>query len=175
MSIAQSLLPEFDQEMANTRKTLERVPEDKYSFTPHPKSMTMQALASHLTDIPGWAQPTLLQDSLDLSPPGAPKWEPALYTSRAQMLEKFDSNVAGAREAIEKTADADFMKPWSLLMGGNVMFTMTRMAVIRGMIMNHAIHHRAQLAVYLRLNDVPVPALYGPSADEGRMGAGASA
>jgi uncharacterized damage-inducible protein DinB len=175
MSIAQSLLPEFDREMANTRTTLERVPEDKYSFKPHPKSMTMQALASHLTDIPGWAQPTLLQDSLDLSPPGAPKWEPVLYTSRAQMLEKFDKNVTAAREAIEKTTDADFMKPWSLLMGGNVMFTMIRLAVIRGMIMNHAIHHRAQLAVYLRMNDVPVPALYGPSADEGQMGAGASA
>ncbi|MBL8229390.1 MAG: DinB family protein [Bryobacterales bacterium] len=175
MSIAQSLLPEFDMEMANTRKTLERVPEDKLSYTPHAKSMTMQALASHLVDIPGWAVPTLLQDSLDLAPPGAPKWEPTLYGSRTQMLETFDKNVAAAREALSKTTDQDFMRNWSLLMGGNVMFAMPKIAVMRSMIMNHAIHHRAQLAVYLRMNDVPVPALYGPSADEGQMGAGASA
>lgn len=170
MNIAKALLPEFDQEMASTRKTLERVPDDKLDYTPHPRSMTMQALASHLTDLPGWTVPTLLQDSLDLAPEGAPKWEPSRYTSSARMVELFDQKVAAARAAIEKATDEEFLKPWSLLLTGKVMFTMPKVAVIRGMVMNHSIHHRAQLAVYLRLNDIPVPALYGPSADEGQMG-----
>lgn len=170
MSIAESLIGEFDNEMATTRRVLERIPEDKFGWKPHEKSMTLQKLASHLTDVPGWAIPTLTMESLDLAPEGAPPFAPSLYATREEVMEKFDKNVAGARAALVTTSDESFLKPWSLLMTGKVIFTMPRIAVMRGMIMNHAVHHRAQLALYLRLNDVPVPAMYGPSADEGSFG-----
>lgn len=170
MSIADSLIGEFDHEMATTRKVLERAPEAKFAWKPHEKSMTMQHLASHLADVPGWAKETLTLDSLDLAPEGAPPFQPSLYATKEELLAKFDRCVEAARTAIVASTDADFMKPWSLLMTGKVIFTMPRIAVYRSMIMNHSIHHRAQLAVYLRLNDVPVPSMYGPSADEGKMG-----
>jgi uncharacterized damage-inducible protein DinB len=165
MSIAQSLLPEFDQEMANTRKCLERVPEDKLSYKPDPKSMTMGRLAGHVAEMPGWAVMTMDGDSLDISPAGQ-SYTPVEITSRAQLLAEFDKNIAAARAAIAGGSDAQMMQPWSLKAGGNVLFTMPRIAVLRSMVMNHVIHHRAQLTVYFRLNGVPVPGMYGPSADE---------
>jgi uncharacterized damage-inducible protein DinB len=167
MPIAASLLPEFDNEMANTRKSLERVPFDKASWRPHPKSPTLIWLAGHVANIPSWTTITLNQDSLDVNPPGAepPRANPP--KSREELLEIFDKNLAAARETLQKTSDAEFMKPWSLLNGGKTVMTMPKVAVLRGFMMNHMIHHRAQLGVYLRMNDVPVPALYGPSADEG--------
>jgi uncharacterized damage-inducible protein DinB len=167
MPIAASLLPEFDNEMANTRKSLERVPFDKANWRPHPKSPTLIWLAGHVANIPSWTTITLNQDSLDVNPPGAeaPRANPP--KSREELLETFDKNRAAARERLEKTSDAEFMKPWSLLNGGKTVMTMPKVAVLRGFVMNHLIHHRAQLGVYLRMNDVPVPALYGPSADEG--------
>jgi uncharacterized damage-inducible protein DinB len=167
--ISAALLPEFDHEMATTRRTLERVPEDKFDWAPHPKSMKLGQLASHLADMPSWGAVGLKQDSLDLAPPGAPPYQPFQAASRAQVLERFDKNVAAARTAIADTGDPEYMKPWSLLRGGQTLLTMPKVGVIRSFVMNHIIHHRGQLSVYLRLNNVPVPSIYGPSADEGGM------
>ncbi len=167
MSIAQSMLPEFEHEMANTRKALERVPEDKLEWKPDPKSMSLGKLASHVAEMVGWGAMTLQTDSLDLSP----DMKPFVASSRKELLEQFDKNVVDTRAALEKTSDADMMKTWSLTMGGSPFLSMPKVAVFRSMIMNHIIHHRAQLTVYYRLNGVPVPALYGPSADENSMAA----
>lgn len=169
MGLSERLLPEFDHEMENTRKTLERVPEDKFAWKPHEKSFAMGKLATHLATIPSWTVETMSRDSLDLSPEGAriPQNEPAKSTR--ELLETFDKHVAAARAAIAGASDDQFFKPWTLRNHGKTIFTLPRIAVLRGYIMNHSIHHRAQLGVYLRLNDVPVPAIYGPSADEGSM------
>jgi uncharacterized damage-inducible protein DinB len=167
--ISGALLPEFDHEMANTRKSLERVPDDKMEFKPHPKSMTMNALASHLATINDWVTSTIENDTFDFAPPGKPAYKlPALKT-RAELLAAFDKYSASARKQIAGASDEHLMKNWSLLAGGHTLFTMPRVAVLRSFIMNHTIHHRAQLGVYLRLNDIPVPSIYGPSADEGNM------
>lgn len=167
MAICDALLPEFDQEMANTRKTLERVPDDKLGWKPHEKSGTMGWLAAHVANIPEWATLTIKQDSLDLQPKGiAPQPRPTPQ-SRKELLDNFDKNVAGARAAIAGASDEHMFKPWTLLKNGQTLITMPRVACLRGFVMNHLIHHRAQLGVYLRLNNIPVPALYGPSADEG--------
>ena len=169
MSISASLLPELDMEMANTRKTLERIPEDKFEFQPHQKSMTMIRLATHVAGMVGWGRDTVTSDSFDVAPVGGQPYKEEPAESVTALLEKFDKNLAGFREALASASDADLMANWSLLMGGKAIFTMPRIACLRGMIFNHLIHHRAQLCVYLRMNDVPVPALYGPSADEGGM------
>jgi uncharacterized damage-inducible protein DinB len=166
MPIADALLPEFDQEMSNTRKVLDRCPEDKFGWKPHPKSFPMGSLATHLANMVGWMTEVIAKDSLDIAPPGAPPYKEDPAASRKELLEKFDRNVAASRAALAGAADDRLMQPWSLLAGGHPIFTLPRIAVIRGMVMNHSIHHRAQLGVYLRLNDVPVPAIYGPSADE---------
>lgn len=166
MTISQTLLPEFDQEMANTRKTLERIPEDKLAWKPHEKSMTLGRLAGHIAEIPGYATVTIQTDSLD---PGAAGFKPVVASSRQQVLEVFDRNVKEGRAAIAGVGNEELMKPWSLVFNGKTMFTMPRAAVLRGMMLNHLIHHRAQLGVYLRLNDIAVPSIYGPSADEGSM------
>lgn len=169
MSIAQSLLPELDMEMAGTRKTLERIPADKFDFRPHPKSFAMISLATHITNMLGWGRDTLKSDSFDVAPVGGEPYKEDPAASVADLLKKFDKNLAEFREALAGASDADFMANWSLLSGGQTIFTMPRIACIRGMILNHLIHHRAQLTVYLRMCDVPVPALYGPSADESGM------
>ncbi len=168
MPINQALLGEFDHEMANTRKTLERVPEDKFDWKPHAKSGSMIWLAGHVANIPGWAKETVERDELDIMPGGAPPTPPPAPKSRKELLELFDKNAAAGRAALAAANDdAHWMKPWTLLSSGKTVLTMPRVAVMRGFVMNHLIHHRAQLGVYLRLNDVPVPAIYGPSADEG--------
>jgi len=161
MSIAQSLLPEFDQEMANTRKMLERVPDDKYSYKPDPKSMTMGRLATHVAEMPSWGVFTMQMDSLDLKG-DFPRFTP---TNGRELLAGFDKNIAEARAAIAGASDADFMKPWSLKMGEQVLMTAPRGETARQHL-NHLIHHRGQLTVYLRLVDVPLPQVYGPTADE---------
>ena len=148
--------------MAVTRKVLERVPEDKFEWTPHPKSMSMVALATHVATIPSWGLPTLTETELDL---GGQNQNTAV-TSRADLLSRFDRNVAGTRAALVGKTDAEMMTIWSLKNNGQKLFTMPRASVWRGFVLNHLVHHRAQLGVYLRLNDVPVPAMYGPSADE---------
>jgi uncharacterized damage-inducible protein DinB len=169
MPLSDALLPEFDHEMASVRKHLERVPDDKLAWKPHEKSMPLGRLAMHLAEIPGWVVPTIQQDSLDLAPPGGPEFKPRPAGSRQEALEAFDKNVKQARAVIESASDAHLMKPWSLLAGGKTIFTLPRIATLRSFVFSHAIHHRAQLGVYLRLNDVPVPSSYGPTADEGQM------
>jgi len=167
MALNQMLLPEFDQEMANTRKTLDRVPEDKLAWKPHEKSFSMGDLATHLATLPSWAAITMENDSIDIAPVGEerPKSEPC--KSREELLSRFDGHVASARAAIAGASDEDLLKTWTLLAGGKTIFAIPRIAALRGFVMNHNVHHRAQLGVYLRLNDVPVPSIYGPSADEG--------
>ena len=169
MKISDALLPEFDQEMANTRKTLERVPNDKLGWKPHPKSFGMGALATHIATMTGWTTDVVAKDNFDISPPGAPPYKEPELASQKELLETFDKNMKAARAAIASASDEHFLAPWSLLKGGQTLFTMPRVVCIRSFVMNHTIHHRAQLGVYLRLNDIPVPAIYGPSADEGNM------
>jgi uncharacterized damage-inducible protein DinB len=166
VSISQSLLPEFDHEMANTRRVLERIPDDKLDWKAHPKSNSIGWVGMHLAEIPGWVQVSLNQDALDIAPVGGEPYRTPPAESRQAILDRFDQNVAAGRAAIAAASDEQFAKPWSLLMGGQTIFTMPRAAVLRSFVLNHAIHHRAHLCVYLRLNDIPVPALYGPSADE---------
>jgi uncharacterized damage-inducible protein DinB len=169
MALNEAMLPEFDQEMATTRKSLERVPDDKFDWKPHAKSFTMRQLAVHLATIPGWGAEFFYKDSFDVAPVGAPPYQLPVVNSRKELLEIFDRDVAKAREGLKGASDAQLMETWTLLAGGKTIFSMPRIAVIRGIIMNHMIHHRAQLGVYLRFNDLPVPAIYGPSADEGRF------
>ena len=165
MTMSETLLPEFDLEMANTRKTLERVPENRFDWRPHEKSSTLGSLASHLANIPSWTSIALTQDSFDTAPVDAPPREP--LTSRAEVLEAFDRNVRSGREAFVSASDERLMEPWTLLAAGRPLFAIPRIVVIRRFVLSHTVHHRAQLGVYLRLNDVPVPSIYGPSADEG--------
>jgi uncharacterized damage-inducible protein DinB len=167
MPLNQALLPEFDHEMANTRTTLERVPEDKFAWKPHEKSFAMGALATHLATLPSWAAITIEKDSIDIAPVGEPPLKNEPVNSVEELLGRFDSNVAAARAAIAGASDEDLLKTWTLLSGGKTIFALPRIAALRSFVMNHNIHHRAQLGVYLRLNDVPVPSIYGPSADEG--------
>ncbi len=167
-TISQSLLPEFDHEMATTRRVLERVPEDRGAFRPHPKSMTLARLAGHGAEVPWWAVETLRGSEFDVAPLDGPKAEAVTMTTRAAMLAAFDERVQEARGLLAATTDAAMMETWSLKAGGRTVMAMPRVAVMRSFVMNHLIHHRAQLAVYLRMNDVPVPAIYGPSADEGQ-------
>jgi uncharacterized damage-inducible protein DinB len=166
MTISETLLPEFDNEMANTRKTLERVPEDKFAWKPHPKSFALGPLANHLATLVGWTTDTIGKDSFDLAPPGGQNYRPSQPANRVELLSVFDEGVAKARAALAGASDDHLMQPWSLLNGGQVLMTMPRIVVIRNFVLNHMIHHRAQLGVYLRLNEIPVPSIYGPSADE---------
>jgi uncharacterized damage-inducible protein DinB len=167
--IAQALLPEFDQEMAGTRKVLERMTDALATWKPHPKSFAAGDLALHIANLAGWPTTTMTQTELDLNPPGGPAWTPPKYQSAAATLAQFDDNVKKARGALGAASDADYQVAWTLRNGGQAVFSMPRVAVVRAFAMNHIIHHRAQLTVYLRMNDIPLPALYGPSADETGM------
>ena len=169
MSISQTLLPEYDQEMTNTRKLLECVPEGKWDWKPHDKSMPLGRLAGHVAELPNWALNTIRRSSLDLTPPGGSGFQPYIPGSRKELLETFDKNVSEAREAIAGASDEHLHQIWSLQFRGKTVLSMPRAAVLRSVVMNHLIHHRAQLGVYLRLNDVAIPGMYGPSADEGKM------
>ena len=169
MTIGQSMLPEFDHEVAGARKTLERAPKDRFDWRPHPKSGTLVWLATHVANIPSWGVLTIEQDELDLMPGGVPLPAPPRPADAAALVAALDKNAAAARAALAAASDADLMRPWSLLRNGATIMTMPKIAVLRSMVFNHLIHHRAQLCVYLRLNDVAVPPLYGPSADEGAV------
>ena len=164
MTIAELLLPEVDQEMATTRRVLERVSDDKLGWKPHDKSWSMGDLASHIVNMIKWTDVTMNQTEFDMAGVSPEQMNPAA-TSRAQLLEWFDANAAAARQAMARS-DADYVVPWTLKHGDKVFFTMPRYTCVRSFFLNHVIHHRAQLSVYLRLNDIPVPAMYGPSADE---------
>jgi uncharacterized damage-inducible protein DinB len=166
MTYADTILAEFDQEMASTRKVLERIPEDKLDWKAHPKSNTIGWNANHLAEMPAWAPMTIRESKLDIAPPGGPTYQSPKLASRKEILEVFDKNVAAARKAILEAKDEEMDKSWSLLKAGQTLFTMPRRAVIRTFVLNHIIHHRAMLCVYLRLNNIPVPGMYGPSGDE---------
>ncbi len=169
MAIREALLPEIAHETTNTRKFFERLPNDKLSWKPAEKSMTLSRLATHLAELPIWGENAVTLDELDIAPPGS---EPPVWTelgSVPEILELFDTNVAKLKAAVESADDETLMKPWTLKVQGEDIFTLPKLAVIRSMVMNHALHHRGQLSVYLRLCDVPVPATYGPSADEKGM------
>lgn len=163
MAIAQALLPEFDHEMATTRKMLERFPEDKVEWRPHETCMTMGRLAGHVAEMPGWVLPTIQQDKLEMDPE---KYAPMIAKSRAELLKTFDETVKAARAAIASASDETLMKPWTFVAGGQAMFTLPKIAVLRSFVMNHVIHHRGQLSVFYRVARVPVPSIYGPSLDE---------
>jgi len=154
-------LGELERETASTRRTLERVPEGRYDWKPHDKSMVLGYLAELVARLPSWTVFTIKQDSLDLS---TYKAQP-LRTTR-ELLEEFDASVAGAREALANTTDEHLLKPWRLLVAGQVVMEQVRHVVLRDSVFSHLAHHRGQLTVYLRLLDLPVPAIYGPSADE---------
>ena len=165
MAIKDALLPEYDHEMGSTRRLLERVPEADLKWKPHAKSFSLGQLAGHLANIPTWIAPTCDYTMFDLATIGdnaRPK-EPA---SLAELLATFDANVKKGRSKIDEQTDAALVATWTLKQGPHEVFTMPRIAVLRGFIMNHTIHHRGQLTVYLRLRDVPLPSMYGPTADE---------
>jgi uncharacterized damage-inducible protein DinB len=162
MGLVDALLPEFDREMTTTRKLLERVPDDRFDWKPHPKSMALGALAQHVATIPMWGSVTINQPGIDLGESG----QLPPMGNRAALLAFFDKNVADTRAALNGRGDGEFMAPWTLKNKGHVVFTAPKAVVWRSFVMNHHIHHRAQLSVYLRMNDVPIPSMYGPSADE---------
>ncbi|MFY9226818.1 MAG: DinB family protein [Blastocatellia bacterium] len=169
MKISDTLLPEFDHEMVGTRKSLERVPADKFDWKPHEKSMSMIDLASHLANIPSWMGISVNQDSFDVAPKDGEGFQTPKAGSVAELLEIFDKNVASAREVLASASNETLMGMWTFLNAGQTVFAMPKVAVVRSFILNHNVHHRAQLGVYLRLNDVAVPSIYGPSADEAGM------
>jgi uncharacterized damage-inducible protein DinB len=166
MTIAESMLPELDQEIATTRRLLERVPEDKADWKPHPKSMDLGYLALHIGTIPQWATATVGLSELDFSDPVSREtYTPAPFSTTADLLERFDKLAAEARATLASASDDDLSVPWTLRSGDEIYFTMPRIEALRTWVFNHMIHHRGQLSVYLRLLDVPLPSIYGPSAD----------
>ena len=163
MPLVDALLPEFDHEMTVTRKLLERVPDDKLAWKPHAKSYSLGQLAQHVATIPMWGSVTLTESEIDIGG-GQP---PQQAHSRADILSLFDENVTKTRSALVGKSDGELMAPWALKRDGHVVFSMPKASVWRSFVMSHMIHHRAQLGVYLRMQDVPLPSMYGPSADEG--------
>ena len=165
MSIAESILPEFDHETATTRMLLERVPQARADWQPHVRSMSLGHLAMHIANIPHWAPVAIERHGFDTNPIDGPRATTPPFESVAHMLQFYDDGVKAARALLVRTTDGEFMATWTLKSGGKSMFSMPRVAVFRSFIMNHAVHHRGQLSVYLRLLDVPIPNIYGPTAD----------
>lgn len=169
MSISAAFLPEFDHETQTTRQCLERLPEAHLQWKPHPKSMSLGRLASHLAETPTWGISIVTERSFDLAPPGAPPHQSVELKSKAEILGAFNENSRALRAAFANLPDAAWMESYSLLKGGQALITMPRVAFFRTWVLSHSVHHRGQLSVYLRLKDVPVPMIYGPTADEGGM------
>ena len=163
MSICEPLAAELQREAATTRKMLERVPEDKFGWKPHEKSMPLGRLAGHVAELPTLVAPVLKQDELDFA---TGNFQPLNPSSVAELLERFDGNVAAAAELLKDQTDERMHETWRLRSGDRVFVELPRVAVIRSMVLNHIVHHRGQLSVYLRLLDVPLPSVYGPTADE---------
>lgn len=168
MALTDALLPEYDHEMSVTRKLLERVPEQDFGWKPHDRSYSLGQLGAHLANIPNWVGTIVDLEAFDLPAAPAADGSPRLPTSRAGLLETFDKNIAAARAKIAGKTDAELLVGWTLKKGGRVVFTVPRIAALRSFVMNHSIHHRGQLSVYLRLRNVPLPMMYGPTADETR-------
>lgn len=162
MQFLEAYAGEFNEEVQKTRKLLERVPEKNWDYKPHPKSMTLRQLASHVSDIPSWIVPTIEQDVLSMGD----DFKPFVPNTTKELLEHFDKGVADANAALKKAKEEALGATWSFQFGGNTVFSAPRWQVLRGMVVNHLVHHRAQLGVYLRLNEVEIPGMYGPSADE---------
>jgi uncharacterized damage-inducible protein DinB len=165
MALRDALLPEFDHEMATTRRLLERVPDGELGWKPHERSMTLGRLAAHIANIPYWCSVTLETTvfELDSLPPDSQR---QLAGSSLALVKEFDGKVAAARGKLAAALDAELLTPWTLKKSGQEMFTMPRISALRSFVMNHIIHHRGQLSVYLRLQNVPLPSIYGPTADE---------
>lgn len=165
MPIRDALLPEYDHEMATTRRLLDRVPVGQFAWKPHERSMTLGELATHLSNLPFWGSAILREDSFDLADPVA-NTRAQVPPTREALLNQFDEKVAAARQLIAAAGDPEMLARWTLKRGGEEIFSMPRVAALRSFVMNHSIHHRGQLSVYLRLQNVPLPAMYGPTADE---------
>jgi hypothetical protein len=166
MTLSEVLLPELDLEATYTRKHLERVPMNSFEFTPHEKSMPLGHLVTFIAVLPSWGTLALATDSFDVAPNGVPISQQPVVTSQSELLEIFDKNIGEVRAALESASDERLRQPWSLLAAGNTVFTQSRYLVYRTFFLNHLVHHRAQLGVLLRLNDIAVPAVYNDSADE---------
>jgi len=169
MRIGQSMIGEFDNEMSGTRKVLERIPDTLLDWKIHDKSNTVGWVANHLADIPHWVEMAISHDALDIEPVEGQPYKSPNETTTAAIVALLDKNVAQARTLLESVEDAALMQPWQLQKQGETLLSLPRLAVIRSWVLNHTIHHRAHLCVYLRVNDLPVPGLYGPSADESPM------
>lgn len=165
-NIASGLIAEMEQEAKATRTCLERIPAEKFDWKPHEKSMAFGQLASHIAEMFAWTPPTLEKAELDFAQMDYKPFEPK---TTDDLLEFFDKNVHEAIETLKNSSDERFMETWTMRNGDKVYFTLPKVAVMRSFVMSHIIHHRGQLSVYLRLNDIAVPSIYGPSADEGQM------
>jgi len=165
MSIAASLLPELEHEANTTRALLANIPDADAAWQPHPKSMSLGRLGAHLRDLAGWLELITTTTEFDMSPPGGDRWTSAPFTTTANVLTEFDAAIERGRAALAACTDAAMMEPWSLKAGGQAIFTLPRIVVLRTWTLNHMIHHRGQMSVYLRLRDVPLPSIYGPTAD----------
>jgi len=163
MSLSEPIAAELQREAATTRRMLERVPQDSLAWKPHEKSMTLGRLAGHIAELPSLVIPTLTLDELDFA---AGSFQPFAPSNTAELLEKFDKNIAEAVGALKDQPDEHLLKTWRLRNGEQVFFELPRVSVLRTMALNHVIHHRGQLSVYLRLLGVPLPSVYGPTADE---------
>ena len=169
MKITELLLEELDREAVGIRKTLESVPEGKNDWKPHEKSMPLGNLATSVATIPAWLEMVVNMDELDINPPGGSKFRPQPWSTRKELLEQFEASLKKGREVLQKTTDDRLMNTkWRMLNGGKLMSEQQRYAAVRDGVLNHMAHHRGQLTVYLRLNEQKVPAIYGPSADEGK-------
>ncbi len=165
MSIAAASLAELDVEMPTTRNLLALIPDDRADWRPHERSFTMGELGLHIAQLPSWIAMILSTEELDLNPEGAEPKEKVQFESTSALLALFDQNVAAARAALEKASDSDMEVIWALKSAGETLFSWRRGSALRGFVMNHLIHHRGQLSVNLRLNDIPLPMIYGPTAD----------
>jgi uncharacterized damage-inducible protein DinB len=165
MTIAELLLPEYDSEIAITRRVLERVPDDRGEWRPHPKAFPMAHLAQLVSMLPEWVTKTMEQTELDIAPKEGPRTGYTIETT-ATLLAAFDRNAKAGRASLVKAKDEDFQVPWTLKAAGNAVLTQPRYMIVRQMVLNHLVHHRAQLGLYLRLTDQKVPQMYGPTADE---------
>ncbi|MBC3541023.1 DinB family protein [Rufibacter sediminis] len=164
MELNQQLLRQFEQEASNTRKMLEQVPQEHFDFKPHAKSMSLKALAAHIAELPGmFISQVILSDELDFN---QQKYVPFAGITHQALMAYFEENYQKAVEALTQADPEELKKTWTMRKGEHVIFSMPRMVVIRSLSLHHFIHHRGQLSVYLRLLDVPVPGMYGPSADE---------
>lgn len=166
MSIAELLMPEFDHEIAVTREVLKRVPDDRGEWKPHAKAFPMAHLAQHVARLPGWVPMMFGRSELDIMPTRGPESPGYSIEKTATLLAEFDENAAAGRAALAAASDAAMREPWTLKKSGSVVLTDSRYQMLRSMVLNHQIHHRAQLAMYLRLSDQRVPPMYGPTADE---------